>query len=71
MAVGFALGLGIVLGVVAGFPSGKRYALFQQQRDLAMEHWGSARKHWGGAVGPLAMCGALLVAGVLFMMFGR
>jgi hypothetical protein len=70
MGIAFALGLGLVLGSVPGWIAGKRYVLFQQQRDLAMEHWGVARKHWAGAAGPVGLFLLVIVGGIVIMIFG-
>lgn len=70
MGVMFALGLGVVVGAVAGFPAGKHYTLFRLEKDLAVGHWGNARQHWGKAVGPVGLFLLVIVAGTLIMMFG-
>lgn len=64
------VGLGILIGALVGFPAGQRYVLFKQQRELASEHWGLARGHLSGAIGPLGLLLLVIAGGLVLMFFG-
>jgi hypothetical protein len=71
MGMAFAFGLGVVVGALLAFRAGGRYALARQASILAGEYMGAARGRIGEATGSVLLFLAVVVGGVLIMIFAN